>query len=197
MDNPYLQAGSDARKAAYLVALSHSGLYYEAAEEAGIAPGTADTWRRKDPLFLQACREALEHANERFESEAIRRGVKGVDEPVIHQGRLQYEMEPVLDEEGMPVLASNGEPLLRVVKDEHGRPVRLTVKKYSDALLGKVLEANVKKYARLNKVELSGPDGGPMQSEETPLTAARKIAFALAMGLREKQRAEETGEDMA
>ena len=188
MDNPYLQAGPDARKAAYLVALSHSGLYYEAAEEAGIAPSTADGWRRKDPLFLQACREALEHATERFEAEAIRRGVRGIDEPVIHQGRLQYEMEPVLDDEGQPVLGADGEPQLRLVTDETGRPVRLTIKKYSDALLGKVLEANVAKYARLNKVEVTGSGGGPVVVEESPLAAARKIAFALAVGLREKQR---------
>ena len=198
MDNPYLDSGPDARKAAYLVALSHHGLYIQAACDIGISPSTATGWRKNDPVFSHACREALEHATERFEHEAIRRGVKGVDEPVIHQGRLQYEMEPVLDEDGQFVRNElTNEPRMRVVKDpETGKPVPLTVKKYSDGILGKVLEANVQKYARLNKVELSGPGGGPVQTEESPLVIARRIAFALSVGLREKQRLEAAGEDM-
>lgn len=198
MDNPYLQAGTDARKAAYLVALSHHGLYIQAAEDIGIAPGTASNWRKQDALFVEACRGAIEHSAERFEREAIRRGVEGVDEPIVHQGRFSYLYEPVTTEAGEPVLGEDGNPLMQIVRDPHtGAPRLATVKKYSDPLLAKVLEANSKKYARLSKVELSGPDGKPIQTEDMdPIAAARKIAFALTLGLRAKQQAEASGEDM-
>ncbi len=73
---------------------------------------------------------------------------------------------------------------------------------YSDSLLALMLKAKRKReYGDASKVELSGPDGGPIKTEETPTAIGRKIAFALAVAMRDKDKAageaHETGEDMA
>lgn len=75
-------------------------------------------------------------------------------------------------------------------------------RQFSDSLLALMLKAKRRReYGDTSKVELTGADGGPVQVEESPIVAARKIAFALALGLRA---AEETtspelanGEDLA
>jgi len=62
-----------------------------------------------------------------------------------------------------------------------------TEKQYSDSLLALMLKAKRKAYRDNSKVELTGANGGPLQTEEvSPLAAARKIAFVLALGVREK-----------
>ena len=53
-------------------------------------------------------------------------------------------------------------------------------------LLGKVLP-----------MQVTGADGGPIKVDASPLAAARKIAFALAMGLRAAAAQVEDGSDLA
>lgn len=73
-----------------------------------------------------------------------------------------------------------------------------TEKQYSDTLLLAMLKAKRRReYGDSSKVELSGPDGGPVAIEETPTQIARKIAFALALGLRNKEQQLEDGTDLA
>lgn len=71
---------------------------------------------------------------------------------------------------------------------------------YSDSLLSQMLKAKRKEYRDSSKLELTGAEGGPLQIEETPTQIARRIAFALALGLRAaKQEASppDDGSDLA
>jgi hypothetical protein len=80
---------------------------------------------------------------------------------------------------------------------------------YSDSLLALMLKAKrAREYGDKSKVELTGADGGPIKTEETPTAIGRKIAFALAVAMRDKDKAAgeapdapavdpDSGEDMA
>ncbi len=74
-----------------------------------------------------------------------------------------------------------------------------TEKQYSDSLLLAMLKAKRKReYGDASKIELTGADGGPVAIEETPTQIARKIAFALAIGLRAaKEQTADDGSDLA
>lgn len=77
-----------------------------------------------------------------------------------------------------------------------------TEKQYSDSLLALMLKAKRKReYGDSSKVELSGPDGGPVKVEESPTAIGRKIAFALATAMRAKEQEAivepDDGSDMA
>lgn len=69
-----------------------------------------------------------------------------------------------------------------------------TEKQYSDSLLLAMLKAKRKReYDAASKIELTGADGGPVKTEQSPTEIAREIAFALALGLRAKEQ-QATGE---
>lgn len=68
---------------------------------------------------------------------------------------------------------------------------------YSDSLLLAMLRAKRKEYGDKSKIELTGADGGALKVEESPTEVARSIAFALALGLRAKEKAEADGSDLA
>ena len=72
-----------------------------------------------------------------------------------------------------------------------------TEKQYSDSLLALMLRAKRREYRDQSKMELTGADGGPIKVDASPLAAARKIAFALAMGLRAAAAQVEDGSDLA
>lgn len=58
-------------------------------------------------------------------------------------------------------------------------------RQYSDSLLALMLKAKRRReYGDSSKVELTGADGGPVKIDESPMQSARKIAFALALGLK-------------
>lgn len=79
----------------------------------------------------------------------------------------------------------------------HQGVLMATEKQYSDSLLALMLKAKRKEYRDNSKVELSGPEGGPLQVEQSPTEIARTIAFALALGLRNKEQQAEDGLDLA
>lgn len=70
-------------KPAFLTNLALTGNATEAAEAADIVPSTAHRARKSDAAFDAAWDEALEEAADRLETEARRRAVTGVDEPVF------------------------------------------------------------------------------------------------------------------
>lgn len=74
-------------------------------------------------------------------------------------------------------------------------------KQYSDSLLALMLKAKRREYRDNSKVELTGADGGPVQVESSPLEVARKLAFVLAIGMREAKKTsdpeQDTGSDLA
>lgn len=144
-------------RAIVLEALSHVPVLAHAAKAAGVQRSTIWRAMQDDPEFKAQVDEAMEAGVDRAEQEAFRRAVVGFEEPVIHQGRVQWLYERYVDEE-------TGEEKFRPVLDESGQPVPLTVRKHSDALLTTILKGRRKKvYAE--RTEVTGPDGAPQQSQ--------------------------------
>lgn len=129
-----------------------------ACEAVEIERSTAYRARDADKAFAEAWDDALETGIDKAEQEAFRRGVTGFEEPVLDKGRLTHRYERYVDEEG--------KEQWRMLLDEHGQPIPLTVRKHSDALLALFLKGRRKKvYA--DRTELTGADGGPVASQQT------------------------------
>jgi hypothetical protein len=172
-------------KPAFLAALRELPVIKHACDAVGIDRVTA--WRAKqaDEEFAAAWEDAMEEGIDRAEQEAFRRGVVGFEEPVLHQGRLQYVYERYEDEE-------TGEEKYRLVLDAKGQPVPLTTRKHSDALLSLFLKGRRKKvYA--DRTELTGADGGPVQQVDETAKAAR-VAQLLALAQQRKTEQDEHGD---
>lgn len=60
----------------------------EAARAAGIGRQTAYDWREADESFAAAWIEAEQAAADALEREAWRRGVDGIDKPIVYQGKI-------------------------------------------------------------------------------------------------------------
>lgn len=150
----------------FLVALTEVPVLNHACRAAGVDHTTAWRARRDDPEFAEKVERAMEVGVDRAEQEAFRRAVVGYEEPVVYQGNIPPLMAPVFDAEGEPVIddltkTQKWAPVL----DEHGRPVPLTVRKHSDALLALILKGRRKRvYA--DRTELTGADGGPVQQAQ-------------------------------
>lgn len=141
------------RAVAFLAALAESGQVKKAAEAVGVSAPFLYKWRDEDPSFAEAWDRAIQVAVAGMEDEARRRAVDGYDELVIHQGRVSYEMEPVKDDEGRVVLDEQGNMMMRPRLDEHGNPVPLTIKRYSDQLLTFLLRAHApEKYRERSEI---------------------------------------------
>jgi hypothetical protein len=117
---------SAARRRAFLDALSITGVVTDACRAAGVARKTAYHWRYGDSEFADAWDEAIATAADGLESEARRRAVDGVEEPVFHRGQLVFKRD-----------ADTGE----VLRDKHGEPIPATVSRRSDRLLEILLAA--------------------------------------------------------
>lgn len=100
----------------------------QAARVAQVERKTVYRWKEKSDLFLIRYNQALEEAKDNIRAEIYRRGHDGVEEPVLSQGQLVYEYEPVLDEKGEQRKDEKGKPMWR-------RGNMITVRKYSDTLL--------------------------------------------------------------
>lgn len=180
------------RQAAFLAVLAEEGQILASCKRAGVDRSTVWVWR-KDPAFEERVQEALATWGETLVREAVRRGRDGYEEPTIFQGQYQYEMEEVRDAEGNVVLDEHGDTKWQRKRDAEGNLIRVSVRKYSDHLLGRTLEARVPGFAR--KTEISGPDGKPIETVDKT-TAARKIAMALALGLQAAAQSAEEGDDL-
>ncbi len=97
---------------------------------AGISRSTYKRWRKEDPEFSARLDEAYEAAVDGAEAEVRRRGVEGVEEPVIHKGELMYRLE------------ADGSTML----DDDFMPVPLTVNRKSDRMLELYVRANREGY---------------------------------------------------
>lgn len=72
----------------FLAVLRETCNVTEAASSIGIGRRTAYEWRTADPVFAAAWDEAEQMAADRLEREAWRRGVEGVDKPVVYKGEI-------------------------------------------------------------------------------------------------------------
>ena len=172
-------------KQSFLAALREYPVVRHACEAAGINRSTAYDARNADEEFARAWDNALEDGIDQAEQEAMRRAVWGWEEPVIDKGRVAWQYQRIVREDG----SIDFEPVL----DKHGQPVPLTVRKHSDALLALVLKGRRKKvYAE--RTEVTGADGAPVAVVDDSKRAAR-VAQLLAMA--QKRKDEEAHGDLA
>lgn len=112
----------------FLSAYEHTANILASAEQAEIDRTLVYYWQEHDEQFSFAFHLADAAANARIEAEIRRRGIEGVEEPVVSMGQIAYEYEPVLDSEGKQKEDSKGKPMWK-----RGRMI--TTRKYSDTLL--------------------------------------------------------------
>lgn len=172
-------------KPVFLAALREVPVLTWAATQAGIQRTTVYRAKESDKDFAADMEDAMEDGIDKAEQELFRRAVTGFEEPVIDKGALAYRHVYTTDE--------NGELQARVMLDEQGQPVPLTVRKHSDGLLSLLLKGRRKKiYAE--RTEITGGDGGPVVVDSA-LRAAR-VAQLLAVAQQRKAN-ENTFDDLA
>ena len=137
-----------AAQAAFLATFEQSANVTQACRAAGIDRSMAYQWLEHDEQFSILYHQAEQIANDAIRAEIFRRGHDGVEEPVLNQGQLVYEYEPVLDE--------NGEQR----KDEKGKPMwkrgrMFTVRKYSDTLLIFLAKARMPEFRDKSSVDVN------------------------------------------
>lgn len=166
----------------FLDVLAETGQVKRACEAIEISTPTAYRYRQRDASFAAQWAEAMNSAVENIESEVIRRGVFGHDEPIVYQGQfvplIDYNaIDPDTGEKYPPALAP-------VKRDREGTVLYATTKKFSDPLAAIVLKANSPKYRETSRMELTGTGGGPVEINTTQLNAteaATRIASLLAL----------------
>lgn len=166
-------------KPAFLASLRVVPVVARACEAVGIDRTMAYKARDVDEDFAKAWDDAMEHGVDAAEAEAFRRAVQGYEEPVVYQGQITPRMAPVFcDLSGLPVIDEfTGTQKWAPVLDDQGRPIPLTVRKHSDALLTTILKGRRKKvYAE--RTELTGADGGPVSVAETLMAARKRSGLA-------------------
>lgn len=173
---------------AFLAALREWPIVQHACNAVGIQRCTAYRARVADEDFAKAWDDAMEAGIDRAEQEAFRRAVVGFEEPVIDRGELAYKREPVLDENGDVQRNDKGLPVFRVAVDEQGKPIPLTVRKHSDALLALVLKGRRKAYSTERQEHVS-PDGS-MSPADAGAREARAAALLEAAKRRREQQAQ-------
>lgn len=134
---------------AFCAALAETCQVGKAAAAVGISRYTAYVWRKDDPEFAERWDDAMKAGLLTLEDEMHRRAVDGVAEPVLHQGQPTYLTEHYTDDDGAPQV--------RVRRDEHGQPIPMTLRKYSDTLAIFLAKAHAPdKYRENSKIEMSG-----------------------------------------
>lgn len=184
---------------AFLAALRSMPVVQHACDAVGIERSTAYRARLANEDFAKAWEEAMEAGIDRAEQEAFRRGVVGFEEPVVYQGQLTPVYER--DEAGLVKMqarkrmvmdTTKGEKVEVVdqvpvqAKDAEGRPMWLTVRKHSDAMLGLVLKARRKAYST-ERTELTSPDGSMSPVDEGTRTARVAQLLAAAKARRDAE----------
>jgi len=126
----------------------------------GIDRSTVYAWQEHDPDFSFKFNIASEEANDVIRAELFRRAVQGIDKPVVSMGKMVYH---------------DGKPL--------------TERVYSDSLLSLLAKSRMPEFRDKQKVEHSGPDGGPISIKRDPnlqlltdeeLAQAQRIALQLS-----------------
>lgn len=146
LDDVQLVAISHPRKRAYLVALAVCGTVSAAARASQINRATVQNWRKADAIFVEVEKQAMEHATDLLEEEARRRAAVG-------------ELEPVFGGLGGGVTGVVGYR-----------------RKKSDVILLAMLNAyRPEKFKGRQSVEVSGPGGGPIQTQSLVATIAARL----------------------
>lgn len=179
----------------FLRALASGSAVVEAAAAAGISTGAVYALRKSDADFAEAWRLALEDSTDVLETEARRRAIVGVEEPVVYQGQLtpvwqygpdgQVLQEPYLenfiDKDGEPGQRQAFRPVQ--ARNPDGSLKWLTIRKPSDSLLALLLKGRRKEVFGTDRVEMTGRDGAPMQVDDV---ARRARIAAIVQGAQDR-----------
>lgn len=178
----------------FFAELEKHGQITRAARIASLDRASIYELRASNPEFNTRWVAALDTYADTLEAAAHQRAVEGTKKPITYQGQFTYEYKR--GPTGEPIKDANGNFVLDL--DEYGQPKVAYVREYSDTLLALMLKAKRKReYGDASKIELTGADGGPVEIEETPTQIGRKLAFALALGLRAAEQQVEDGTDLA
>lgn len=172
---------------AFCAALAETCNVSKACAAVGVSRWTAYQWRKNDTAFAVAWDDALKAALLGLEDEAHRRAFTGMDEPLSHQGQFSYLYardenghvifdEQIIERTVITKAGKSTEQEIvrapRLLLGEDGQPRVATVKKYSDTLAIFLMKAHAPdKYRDNSKIELGGPNGGPIEIDNTTRTA--------------------------
>jgi len=109
---------------------------------------TAYKWKDQDKKFSDTWDRAVERTHDIARASIFQRGILGWDEPVVAQGQVVYEYEPVLDNEGKQTYDDKGKPIYK-------RLQRLTVHKWSDSLASLYAKANLPEYRDKQTIDVN------------------------------------------
>lgn len=152
------------KKRAFLAALSECGNLSRAAQLSECDRSTHQVWMKNDPEYPPLVEQAMAIASERLETEARRRAVEGVEEPVYGSG-------------------GQGVGTVQVG----------TIRKYSDVLLIFLMKgAMPRKYRENIRHEVTGKDGGDITIAAVRHVLADPAAYAEVIALRERLTAGES-----
>lgn len=172
------------RLTAFCAALAETCNVGRACAAVGISRQTAYEWREADKAFAEAWDRAKQVGVTALEDEAHRRAFDGLDKPLTHQGHFTYLRDfDAIDPETGQRFPPNFAPVL---KDGNGQPRIATMKEYSDTLAIFLLKAHApEKYRDNAKLELTGPNGGPVQID----SSKRAQRLAAIVGAAQQRRA--------
>ena len=142
----------------FLAAFRNTANIKHSCKHAGISRQTYYSWKEHDPIFAAHLAQAENDADDTLEYAAYDRAVTGIPSYVVSQGRIVYEEIPDTDEDGNPKLDKHNNPLMK-----RGKP--LIERKYSDTLLSTLLKARMPQKYNRQQLEVSGPDGKPIQHQ--------------------------------
>lgn len=173
------------KEAEFCEKLAESGIVAKACKAVGIARVTAYKHKKENAAFAARWAEALEIGITALEDEAHRRAFEGIDKPLVYQGQFTPLFEPAKDEHGNLIMEEVAEGVTRPkyvpVIGADGRQQIATMKEYSDTLAIFLLKAhNPDKYRENAKVQITGPNDGPIEVEHKATALAEIFAKAKA-----------------
>lgn len=136
------------RRETFLKLLAETGNISKCCKAVDVSSGVAYKHRKNDKEFGVLWDEAEDMAADAIEAEMWRRGVDGVDRPLVFQG----EITPKKDADG------------KVMVDDKNMPIPQTIKEYSDVLL--IQMAKAKRPEKFNeRLQVEGVGGGNLVVE--------------------------------
>jgi hypothetical protein len=173
----------DRRKAEWLAVLRQTGQRTTANIKIGVHNNTISKHLKEDELFRQAFEEALLQFRESLVSEAVRRGVQGVDEPVFSRGMRAMDIHP----EDVDKLATER------------RVIPASIRRFSDSLLLALLKAHVPSFTDKQIVQTQSAEdaitGDLKDCTEEELELLQ--AFLVKVKERKEKNAEGTAPDVS
>jgi hypothetical protein len=167
------------RKAAqetFLRTFANTANLRASAMAAKVDRNTIYKWLETDEQFSFQYHQAELDASDCIRAEIWRRAIQGVEEPIVSMGSLVYEYHPILDDEGKPKLDEKGRPITQ-------RGQRLTVRKYSDALLSLLARARMPEFRDKSEsnITLNTPQAGSITLNTREMTN-EELAMLRALG---------------